>query len=122
MEIDVLFPTGVQMKNLIDRPQLLQEVQKTLKVSVAPVYGIVTVQNKVAVEIKIGASALASRTRVRIHNPDPAIAVRLGGSTVSETAGELLEPRGTVEFELSDAVAIYGRSLGYEVPLEVMES
>ena len=117
-----LLPNGAQVQNLVDRPQLMQEVQKSLKVSVAPVYGVVTVQNKVAAEIKVGASALASRTRVRIHNPDPAIAIRLGGSTVSETAGELLEPKGTVEFELSGGVAIYGRSLGYEVSLEVMES
>lgn len=117
-----LLPNGSQMQQIVDRPQLMQEVEKTLTVSVAPVYGVVTVQNKVAVEIKVGGSALASRTRVRIHNPDPAIAVRLGGSTVSETAGELLEPLGTVEWELTAAVAIYGRSLGYEVSLEVMES
>jgi hypothetical protein len=117
-----LLPNGTQMQNLVDRPQLLQQVEKSLKVSVAPVYGAVTVQNKVAVEIKVGSSALSSRTRVRIHNPDPAVAVRLGGSTVSETAGEILDPLGTVEYELSGAVAIFGRSLGYEVSLEVMES
>jgi len=76
------------------------------------------------VELKAGASALAGRTRLVIKNPSIDTAVRIGGSEITTKRGYLLEPQGTVTIEQNSAtaVAVYGRSTGWEVSLEVLEA
>ena len=52
-----------------------------------------------------------------IKNPSIDTAVRIGGSEITTKRGYLLEPQGTVTIEQNSAtaVAVYGRSTGWEV-------
>ena len=124
MDINTLMPNSIQMQELADRPVELAPKQTVLKMPVSPAMGTVTVQAAAAVELKVGASPLSERTRLVIFNPSPDIAVRIGPSAITVKKGYVLEPQETlvIEQEKTVAVAVYGRSMGYEVSLEVTES
>jgi hypothetical protein len=124
MDIQTLFPNALQMQSLADRPVELVPKQTLMGMSVSPAIGTVTVQAAAAVELKVGSSPLADRTRLVIHNPSLDIAVRIGPSSITVKKGYVLEPQETlvIEQEKSVSVPVYGRSMGFEVSLEVTES
>lgn len=119
-----LFPNGYQMQTLIDKPTVITPKRVELSFLKGPAIGKVTVQSTAAVELKVGGTPLTGRSFITVKNPDQAIAVRVGASTITEKIGYLLEPQETLQISLAadNPVAIYGRSTGYEVSLEVMES
>jgi hypothetical protein len=124
MPIEVIHPNSIQMQNLVDKPVAYPAQNESIAIAVAPATGTVTVQAAAAVELKAGASALDGRTRLVIKNPSIDTAVRIGGSEITTKRGYLLEPQGTVTIEQNSAtaVAVYGRSTGWEVSLEVLEA
>lgn len=124
ISFDLIQPNGIQMQNLVDKPVAYPAQNESIAIAVSPAIGTVTVQAAAAVELKAGASALAGRTRLVIKNPSIDTAVRIGGSTITTKRGYLLEPQGTVTIEQNSAtaVAVYGRSTGWEVSLEVLEA
>ena len=124
MGIDNVIPNGYQMQSLIDRPLPLRPMDVAIGIKVAPAVGTVTVQSSAAVELKVGAAALASRSRIVVKNPSVDTAVRIGPSGITTKKGFVLEPLGTVTIEQDPEVPvpIYARSVGWEVSLEVMES
>ena len=124
MDIKLLMPNGLQMQELVDRPVELVPKQTVMSMPLSPAVGTVTVQAAAAVELKTGASALSGRSRLRIFNPSADIPVRIGPSTITVKKGYVLEPQETlvIEQDKAVAVAVYGRSMGYEVSLEVTES
>lgn len=124
MPIEVIHPNGIQMQNLVDKPVAYPAQNESIAIAVAPATGTVTVQAAAAVELKAGASALSGRTRLVIKNPSIDTAVRIGDSAITTKRGYLLEPQGTVTIEQNSAtaVAVYGRSTGWEVSLEVLEA
>jgi len=124
MPIEVIHPNSIQMQNLVDKPVAYPAQNESIAIAVAPATGTVTVQAAAAVELKAGASALSGRTRLVIKNPSIDTAVRIGGSEITTKRGYLLEPQGTVTIEQNSAtaVAVYGRSTGWEVSLEVLEA
>ena len=124
MGIDLVYPNAVQMQSLVDRPLPLRPMDTVLDIRVATTVGTVTVQSSAAVELKVGASALESRSRIVVKNPSVDTAVRIGPSGITTKKGFVLEPLGTVTIEQDPEVPvpIYARSVGWEVSLEVMES
>ena len=124
MPIEVIHPNSIQMQNLVDKPVAYPAQNESIAIAVAPATGTVTVQAAAAVELKAGASALSGRTRLVIKNPSIDTAVRIGDSEITTKRGYLLEPQGTVTIEQNSAtaVAVYGRSTGWEVSLEVLEA
>ncbi len=124
MGIDSVIPNGYQMQSLIDRPLPLRQMDAALTIKSAPVVGTVTVQSSAAVELKIGSTPLASRSQIVVRNPSIDTAVRIGPSDITTKKGFILEPLGTVTInqDPETAVAIYARSVGWEVSLEVIES
>lgn len=124
ISFDLIQPNGIQMQNLVDKPVAYPAQNESIAIAIAPTIGTVTVQAAAAVELKAGASALAGRTRLVIKNPSIDTAVRIGDSAITTKRGYLLEPQGTVTIEQNSAtaVAVYGRSTGWEVSLEVLEA
>lgn len=124
MEKRLPFPTNLQAERLLDRPQEFTVQRDTLTINRDPAVGKVTVEESSAVEIIAGSEPLGYREQLVIHNPDPAIAVRIGGQGLGRKEGFVLEPLGTVtiNFDESAEVDVYGRSTGYAVQLEVLES
>ena len=122
--ISTLLPNGLQIQEMADRPVGLAPKQTVMSMPVSPAVGTVTVQSTAAVELKTGASALASRSSITVYNPSLAIAVRIGPSTITVKKGYVLEPQETlvIEQDKDVAVAVYGRSMGFEVSLEVTEA
>lgn len=122
--MDRVFPNGYQMQTIVDKPVAITPKKVELPFLKGPAIGRVTVQSTAAVELKVGGTSLAGRSTITVRNPDLAIAVRIGSSTITEKSGYLLDPQEIAEISLDPAnpVAIYGRSTGYEVALEVMES
>ena len=125
MEKRLPLPTDLQAERLLDRPQDFTPQFDTIAVNRSPAVGQVTVEESSAVEIFAGSTEpLEYRERLVIYNPDPAIAVRVGGSGLGRKEGYILEPLGTVviTFDESAEVDIFARSTGYAVTLEVFES
>lgn len=124
MPIEVIHPNSIQMQNLVDKPVAYPAQNESIAIAVDPATGTVTVQAAAAVELKAGASPLSGRTRIVIRNPSFDTAVRIGGSSITTKKGYLLEPQGTLAIEQNSGtpVAIYGRSTGWEVSLEVLEA
>lgn len=122
--MDRVFPNGYQMQTIVDKPVAITPKKVELPFLKGPAIGRVTVQSTAAVELKVGGASLAGRSTITVRNPDLAIAVRIGSSAITEKNGYLLDPQEVAEINLDPAnpVAIYGRSTGYEVALEVMES
>jgi len=124
MDINALLPNAMQMQEIADRPVGLAPKQTVMGMPVSPAVGTVTVQSTAAVELKVGSTPLANRNRVTVHNPSTDIAVRIGPSTITVKKGYVLEPQETlvIEQDKDVAVAVYGRSMGFEVSLEVTEA
>ena len=122
MDIDVLFPSGVQMQSVADRPVQHDPRGRIVQMKIAPV---VTTQTVTSTKAALPASPLASRNRMVIRNLDPVRTLRIGQeSTVTEKVGLLVEPLEelTIEFDTSTAVAVWAVATGAEVKVEVIES
>jgi len=94
----------------------------TKVVESAPVTGIKTVTSTVA-EVFAGSSRKANRSKLIIRNLHPAVAIRIGGSGITDTIGQSVEPGASVEidFSPSTAVPIYAVSTAGNVSVEVLE-
>ena len=94
----------------------------TKVVESAPVTGIKTVTSTVA-EVFAGSSRKANRSKLVIRNLHQAVAIRIGGSGITDTIGQSLEPGASVEidFSPSTAVPIYAVSTAGNVSVEVLE-
>jgi hypothetical protein len=88
----------------------------------APVTGTKTVTSTVA-EIFAGASRKASRRKMVVRNLHQSVPVRVGGVSITDAIGQLLEPGASVEvnFHPNQAVPIYVVSTAGNVPVEVIE-
>lgn len=125
MSVEHILPNAIQAQQIADKPVPLSPVADALKFVQEPATGIVTVDADTAVQLAAGASPVSGRRTLVVTNRSKDIAVRIGGSNVTQKAGYLLEPQGTVVIEDTDTeseVSVYGRSTGYAVELEVIES
>ena len=88
----------------------------------APVTGIKTVTSTVA-EVFAGSSRKANRSKLVIRNLHRAVAIRIGGSGITDTIGQSLEPGASVEIDFSPSttVPIYAVSTAGNVSVEVLE-
>ena len=98
------------------------QLSGTKVVESAPVTGIKTVTSTVA-EVFAGSSRKANRSKLIIRNLHPAVAIRIGGSGITDTIGQSVEPGASVEidFSPSTAVLIYAVSTAGNVSVEVLE-
>lgn len=98
------------------------QLSGTKVVESAPVTGIKTVTSTVA-EVFAGSSRKANRSKLVIRNLHQAIPIRIGGSNITDTIGQSLEPGASVEidFSPSTAVPIYAVSTAGNVSVEVLE-
>ena len=98
------------------------QLSGTKVVESAPVTGIKTVTSTVA-EVFAGSSRKANRSKLVIRNLHRAVAIRIGGSGITDTIGQSLEPGASVEidFSPSTAVPIYAASTAGNVSVEVLE-
>jgi hypothetical protein len=94
----------------------------TKVVESAPVTGIKTVTGTVA-EVFAGSSRKANRSKLVIRNLHQAVAIRIGGSGITDTIGQSLEPGASVEIDFSPSttVPIYAVSTAGNVSVEVLE-
>lgn len=90
----------------------------------APVMGKMTVNSKAAVALKAGSSELSGRSYLKVTNVSDTVPCRIGGSAVTWTLGEQLDPGESREiyFDKTVAISIYGVSTGAEAELLVMEA
>lgn len=98
------------------------QVGNELAVTSAPATGTKTVTNTVA-ELFAGSSRKTNRNRIIVRNLHQSIPVRIGGSSISDTLGQLLEPGASVEidFDPATAVPIYAVSTAGDISVEVLE-
>jgi hypothetical protein len=98
------------------------QLSGTKVVESAPVTGIKTVTSTVA-EVFAGFSRKANRSKLIIRNLHPAVAIRIGGSGITDTIGQSVEPGASVEidFSPSTAVPIYAVSTAGNVSVGVLE-
>ncbi len=94
----------------------------TKVVESAPVTGIKTVTSTVA-EVFAGSSRKSNRSKLVIRNLHQAVAIRIGGSNITDTIGQSLEPGASVEIDFSPSttVPIYAVSTAGNVSVEVLE-
>ena len=118
---------GIENKLVALEQKLTDGSQKvtlsgTKVVESAPVTGIKTVTSTVA-EVFAGSSRKANRSKLIVRNLHPAVAIRIGGSGITDTIGQSLEPGASVEidFSPSTAVPIYAVSTAGNVSVEVLE-
>lgn len=122
MDIDVLFPSGIQMQGVVDKPVQHEPRGRVMQMKIAPV---VTIQTITSTKAALPASPLASRNQMIVRNLDPIRTLRIGQeSAVTEKVGLLIEPLEelTIEFDPATAVAIWAVATGAEVKVEVIES
>ena len=98
------------------------QLSGTKVVESAPVTGIKTVTSTVA-EVFAGSSRKANRSKLVIRNLHQAVAIRIGGSDITDTIGHSLEPGASVEIDFSPStvVPIYAVSTAGNVSVEVLE-
>jgi predicted nucleic acid-binding Zn-ribbon protein len=98
------------------------QLSGTKVVESAPVTGIKTVTSTVA-EVFAGSSRKANRSKLVIRNLHRAVAIRIGGSGITDTIGQSLEPGASVEIDFSPSttVPIYAVSTAGNVSVEVLE-
>ena len=108
--------------NVTESGDLKVQLSGTKVVESAPVTGIKTVTSTVA-EVFAGSSRKANRSKLIVRNLHPAVAIRIGGSGITDTIGQSLEPGASVEidFSPSTAVPIYAVSTAGNVSVEVLE-
>ena len=107
--------------NQLSGDQIVQ-LSGTKVVESAPVTGIKTVTSTVA-EVFAGSSRKANRSKLVIRNLHQAVAIRIGGSGITDTIGQSLEPGASVEIDFSPSttVPIYAVSTAGNVSVEVLE-
>ena len=118
---------GIENKLVALEQKLTDGSQKvtlsgTKVVESAPVTGIKTVTSTVA-EVFAGSSRKANRSKIVIRNLHQAVAIRIGGSGITDTIGQSLEPGASVEIDFSPSttVPIYAVSTAGNVSVEVLE-
>ncbi|MEA4865359.1 MAG: hypothetical protein VB088_08175 [Sphaerochaeta sp.] len=114
MAIDILFPNGIQMQQLIDASP------DTLDMTSAPV---VTIQTITSTKAKIPASAKIGRRVMVVTNLDEVRTVRIGSISITEKIGLLIDPKKTVKVLLdpNNAQDVYAIATGAEAKVEVIE-
>jgi len=116
-------PDGkAKMINVDENGNVKVQLSGTKVVESAPVTGIKTVTSTVA-EVFAGASRKANRSKLVIRNLHRAVAIRIGGSGITDTIGQSLEPGASVEIDFSPSttVPIYAVSTAGNVSVEVLE-
>lgn len=108
--------------NVTESGDLRVQLSGTKVVESAPVTGIKTVTSTVA-EVFAGSSRKANRSKLVIRNLHQAVAIRIGGSGITDTIGQSLEPAASVEIDFSPSttVPIYAVSTAGNVSVEVLE-
>jgi septal ring factor EnvC (AmiA/AmiB activator) len=98
------------------------QLSGTKVVESAPVTRIKTVTSTVA-EVFAGSSRKANRSKLVIRNLHQAVAIRIGGSGITDTIGQSLDPGASVEIDFSPSttVSIYAVSTAGNVSVEVLE-
>lgn len=88
-----------------------------------PVSGVKTVTG-IAAELFAGAARKAGRCEMCIRNLEPAVRLRIGPSTVTDTTGFAVEPGAVaiVEFDPATATPIYAISEAGAIQVEVWEA
>lgn len=111
---------AVNVQEAIDE---LQSTKAPAGISSTPITGVKTVTG-VAAELFAGASRKTGRCRLVVRNMDPAVRVRIGPATVTDTTGFGVEPEAVVTLELNPAfdVPIYAVSEAGNVQVEVFEA
>ena len=120
LEISDSLGWGELLQGIFDKLDIL--VSGTKVVESAPVTGIKTVTSTVA-EVFAGSSRKANRSKLVIRNLHQAVAIRIGGSGITDTIGQSLEPGASVEIDFSPSttVSIYAVSTAGNVSVEVLE-
>ncbi len=118
---------GIENKLVALEQKLTDGSQKvtlsgTKVVESAPVTGIKTVTSTVA-EVFAGSNRKANRSKLVVRNLHQAVAIRIGGSDITDTIGQSLEPGASVEIDFSPSttVPIYAVSTTGNVSMEVLE-
>jgi len=108
--------------NVDENGNVKVQLSSTKVVESAPVTGIKTVTSTVA-EVFAGSSRKANRSKLVIRNLHRAVAIRIGGSGITDTIGQSLEPGASVEIDFSPStvVPIYAVSTAGNVSVEVLE-
>ena len=108
--------------NVDENGNVKVQLSGTKVVESAPVTGIKTVTSTVA-EVFAGSSRKANRSKLVIRNLHQSIPIRIGGSGITDTIGQSLEPGASVEidFSPSTAVPIYAVSTAGNVSVEALE-
>ena len=108
--------------NVDENGNVKVQLSGTKVVESTPVIGIKTVTSTVA-EVFAGSSRKANRSKLIIRNLHQTIPIRIGGSNITDTIGQSLEPGASVEidFSPSTAVPIYAVSTAGNVSVEVLE-
>jgi len=108
--------------NVDENGNVKVQLSGTKVVESAPVTGIKTVTSTVA-EVFAGSSRKANRSKLVIRNLHQAVAIRIGGSGITDTIGQSLEPGTSVEIDFSPSttVPIYAVSTAGNVSVEVLE-
>lgn len=108
--------------NVDENGNVKVQLSGTKVVESAPVTGIKTVTSTVA-EVFAGSSRKANRSKLVIRNLHQAVAIRIGGSGITDTIGQSLEPGASVEIDFSPSttVPIYAVSTAGNVSVEVLE-
>jgi len=108
--------------NVDENGNVKVQLSGTKVVESAPVTGIKTVTSTVA-EVFAGSSRKANRSKLVIRNLHQAVAIRIGGSGITDTIGQSLEPGASVEIDFSPPtiVPIYAVSTAGNVSVEVLE-
>lgn len=121
MNADILLPNGTQFDHLIDRPSEITPRVSTIEMKLSPVIQTETLVSGSTVEL---GNPLASRNRMIVKNLDPIRTARVGGSGITEQVGYLLEPLHelVITFDPANAVSVYGRAVGAELEVEVIEA
>ena len=123
LEISDSLGWGESLQDISDKLDILvDKLSGTKVVESAPVTGIKTVTSTVA-EVFAGSSRKANRSKLIIRNLHPAVAIRIGGSGITDTIGQSLEPGASVEIDFSPSttVPIYAVSTAGNVSVEVLE-
>lgn len=114
MAIDIMLPNGTQMQQLVDVNE------NVLDMSTAPV---TTLQTVTSTKAKIPATAKSGRKVMNITNLNDTRIIRIGGSSITEKKGFIVEPLQTVKVMLNpnNAQDVWAIAVGAEVKVEVVE-
>lgn len=114
MSIEFLLPNGYQAQQLVD------VTADTLDMSTAPT---ITYQTITSTKATIPSSAKTGRKMMIVKNLDDARTMRIGGSSITEKIGLIVEPKKSVKILLdpNNAQTVWAIAIGAELSVEVIE-